>query len=1559
MMGIDDIIVGFAISYLAGSVPSLKELFKQGDDLSMQERMYKSYEKALKKWCANDEIRKRMAQQWFNDLNQFAEKGSCRNGCDMATMKDLAEIWAEEMRKDEVLAHYFIEDGINKIGDKINRLEEYLREREKKEEAHQIKRGLKEHKPVEGYIRRYCNAEKSENNFLYYALNIRQRHCMAEYVTGTLETNHNKFILYSSAQTGKTTELKQLCWELQQSGLYIPVMLEVRNNTQLKRDDLPNFRFTEGKEVVIVIDALDEVNGKKYEDLLEEIRGYAYDHPEIKTVLSCRSNYRRERQLDLFCELYLEELSTDDVREHINSELGKSNGLLSFIEENNLSEFVRNPFFLNVLIGANKDNCKQLPKNKAEVYKLFIEKSYMNETKQKNILTAEKHSFEDSVKLLERVALALSLMNVQTLNYDELKKCLDNNDHNVTECLRYDLLRNEDGQYSFKYNAFREWLVANYLYREGIEKAEQLAQHPNGRIKPEWYNIVVLWVSMYGNTDVEDVKSILKWLQKASLELVIYIDKGMIERDVRDSIFKGILLEYKSLGIRMSNILAQDYENLLDFAQSDETVRFIIDELRDASLGTAYYADLMCLCFFLKWEMLEQNNHNLVEELFQMLLSKTMEALNEAPKHDISLLYFDIEFFANKEYLERIFAVVGTSDHYEAIRSMLQLIGKADAADEYLDYMLEKEHLVCNQHEGSTTHIVSRSAVYSTLGKVNSLDGVKKVLAHTFKDSRGFYQDEWNEYSKMMKAILGKVAGFIKDGNVELINNLEKYYVNTFKDYCLMFDRDKNSQELLRLIRQCYLDAGCGERGRKQFYEDLNALYSPGNNVCEGKVNVQKTFSMAALWITCEDVKADFGKFSATDGYDMAKAAWYREIPLVEVANCARQLYKEVFPEPEAVVKQCERQKNSFDDFADYNVFKQVVLEMVSHLKDGMTRKEYRQKLEEVNYGYSQYALRFVSNFVDRNNRYDLNAIVQGIKDHDKYEAFFMNEISQLMTYPNPNITITDELKKRCVNCAKDIVVRLCEGVRVYYPKVAVGFLLNGYFEISEDLLPYLLDYADYSVTKKDFDNFYSNECLLFDYIIARVEYDVIAPIIVKKLQAIINNDCQLTYLFSKYIVENRVEKGYHLALQYAMSVKAWSGNILELLIKNRIQIEEIKNAIKPLATADKLLVYETLVRELGDVVWMRQQLEAEYKTCSGYPLKRALRLLTSIGSLDALDYLMVNSGLITDGDDFHFNYDNPNAISGLCYFIQYCKEKLFDGPFMLTSILASLERIAVKNEESLNEVKLYLRGLTQKGSQYKYLNRHILAFENKYYASYSGISDINKVIELINSCAPVEKEAISIVEDESDDVEGVLYISYNWESNSQQLVDHFCFVLDTERIGYKRDKKDCGYRNNIKEFMNAIRAGKTIVVVFSRAYLKSNYCMYELSGIMEDPAFEERILPVVMDDTLRGADFYKKLVSYWKKMLDEQQQLVAELKEIDPEKAEPEEEELEEIKAAYDVLPMVRKYLKWTVTENLESLSFTHFKTIVDKIKENWKKNNVIPSKQNHSDKLPIHNTK
>ena len=101
---------------------------------------------------------------------------------------------------------------------------------------------------------------------------------------------------------------------------------------------------------------------------------------------------------------------------------------------------------------------------------------------------------------------------------------------------------------------------------------------------------------------------------------------------------------------------------------------------------------------------------------------------------------------------------------------------------------------------------------------------------------------------------------------------------------------------------------------------------------------------------------------------------------------------------------------------------------------------------------------------------------------------------------------------------------------------------------------------------------------------------------------------------------------------------------------------------------------------------------------------------------------------------------------------------------------------------------------------------------------------------------------------------------------------------------------------------MNAIRAGKQVIVVLSWAYLYSQNCMYELTGILEDEHYKERILPVVMDDTIRSSLFYADLVGYWKGKKDEQEEMVRRLNEIDPNKTKPQADKLKVIETIYDL---------------------------------------------------------
>lgn len=1530
-MQMSELTLGFIASCIAGKLPSLGNIPSDVDKKSLKNHVEICFEEAMKRWCSSSIVRERIAQRKFPTIGQLQV---CYAGEDWKHYKYAVKIfvkaWADELEKDFDCVKYIQQFDATESEEQLELLIAFLGEEPSSEKPATGGRGRIWHEPVSGYIRRYCTSDHSDSDFLFYALGKKERHILADYVVGLECFPTNKYILYSSAQTGKTTDLKELCWELQESGLYIPFSYEVRNNTKLKRENLPVCKYYGEKEVVVVIDALDEVNGQKYEDLIEEIGGYAYDHPEMKVLLSCRSNYRRERQLEIFKDLYLEELGGGDAQAHIDKQLGKAKGrkLTKLIIENQLHDFAKNPFFLNVLIDAYKADSSKLPRTKAEIYQLFIEDSYRKEKQGKNVQTVTYHNFDESVFLLERVALGMSLMNVQTLNRDEMKVCLKSDDANLEECLRYDLLQKEDEErYSFKHNSFREWLVAHYLSREGLDKAKQMATHPNGRIKPEWYNIIMLWVTMYGKDQKKEVLAILDWLKNASLDLVIYIDRNMLDENVRTNVFKGLLLEYKSLGIRIANILSQDYTDLLDFGQSEDTLAFLADEVAASEVGTAYYADLMCLCYFLDWSVWEKRNRDLTEKLFVALEKKTKEALKTESSHDLSFLYFDNKFFTRADYLNRIYVIVKDSNHYEAIKSMIRLVDLADAVDDYLDYILEKEGYVHNQQDGTTTLVVSRTCIFTALSKVKSRNGVVKVLQHRFFGSRYAHSDEQEEYGKMMTAILGQVCKYIKDGDEELVETLENYYVGLFKDYHYQFDRDQHGQVLLQEFRTCYVNAGLREKGRDVFNARTGEIFRPRDDKEPKWDELHQIFSLAALWMTAEDVQADFGKMDSANEYDWAKAGWYREIPIPELAEYASRLLDEKFPKPDRNTGGRERRIKSFQDFAEYAVFKQIVLEMVSGMDEHTTRRAYGKRLRELEEGYNLYAFRFFLHYPKGEEHYDTDEIIKGIKNRDVYESFFMKEIVGMLEHPDPDLTISEDIVVRCRETAKNNVLKICEGkYPVFFYEDSLKQMLKGEFEIPTEKLVNLLDYGFIHISKKDEDNFFSREYSVFDYITEHVGEEQLSPLIVERLKKCVDKeDSRLSYPFAKYIVENGVEEGYDLALRFAFAGFSMSSNILEMLVKNGIKIEEIKAGTADMPVSDRLYCYLFLSRDAGQGDWVKQRLEAEFKTFEGYTLKRAVQQLLSMGSLEALDYLSSHTDIIRDGDDFHFTFDDTNAVPSLCYFIEYNDKHKMDAHFMLNSILTSLERIAIKDKDSLFEVKNELGLLTQKGKQFQYLNRYIIAFEDKYYAAYSGIGDIKEAMKMVD-----EDEVV----DEEWPEEEFVYISYNWESTSSVTVNYLCDVLKDNNIPYKRDREDCNYMDNIMEFMNAIRNGKTVIVVFGLRYMKSVNCMYELSGIMEHPDYVKRILPVVVDDAVRRTSFYISLAKHWKKKKDDKEKEVAKLKAIDAFLAEPEEKKLKEIEAIYKILPVIKDYIDWTNTENLNALCSSRFSSIIRKIR-------------------------
>ena len=100
------------------------------------------------------------------------------------------------------------------------------------------------------------------------------------------------------------------------------------------------------------------------------------------------------------------------------------------------------------------------------------------------------------------------------------------------------------------------------------------------------------------------------------------------------------------------------------------------------------------------------------------------------------------------------------------------------------------------------------------------------------------------------------------------------------------------------------------------------------------------------------------------------------------------------------------------------------------------------------------------------------------------------------------------------------------------------------------------------------------------------------------------------------------------------------------------------------------------------------------------------------------------------------------------------------------------------------------------------------------------------------------------------------IYISYAWGDNGtdggdsrEQAVDCLCEAFAQRGYHVVRDKQDMPYRKPIREFMNELAGATALIAVISEKYLRSPYCMYELTAAWDRGDFRHRIFPIVLPD--------------------------------------------------------------------------------------------------------------
>lgn len=109
------------------------------------------------------------------------------------------------------------------------------------------------------------------------------------------------------------------------------------------------------------------------------------------------------------------------------------------------------------------------------------------------------------------------------------------------------------------------------------------------------------------------------------------------------------------------------------------------------------------------------------------------------------------------------------------------------------------------------------------------------------------------------------------------------------------------------------------------------------------------------------------------------------------------------------------------------------------------------------------------------------------------------------------------------------------------------------------------------------------------------------------------------------------------------------------------------------------------------------------------------------------------------------------------------------------------------------------------------------------------------------------------------------IFLSYNW--HDEQIADKIDKHLSKfPNITVKRDVRDIGTWKSIKGFMKSIRQQDYAVLLISDFYLKSKNCMFEVTEIMKEQEYRDRIFPAVLECSIYEPLGRAKYIEYWQK---------------------------------------------------------------------------------------------
>jgi hypothetical protein len=377
-----------------------------------------------------------------------------------------------------------------------------------------------------------------------------------------------RIVILGTDGSGKSMELLETARQLQNArGHYIPIYL--RFNTYVDQDVdklLPKgWQGTKLNRLILLCDGLDEVQMDHANTARRKILAFSEDNPEIRMVLSCRTNFydlpdgKFRGTIAGFKVYRIHDITLQEAasyaREHFSVDDKK---FISEVNDNGLQDLIGRPFFLEILIKTFKKE-GVLFRDRSKIMKEALLTQYSNSLDHFNSVIRPPLTHPEIVATLTRIAFVMEAMGRNYLDdYEVYGLFFDPGIRERIKCMPAFNRNNATHQWQFDHNNLQEFLAGVVLQHRSYEKVLEAITLPGlERVKPTWSNTLSFYISTGPDHIVDKV---VEWVKMHDPEFVVRFENDIVADDKRDELAWNVFENYNIKGILMVSNKFSDEE---------------------------------------------------------------------------------------------------------------------------------------------------------------------------------------------------------------------------------------------------------------------------------------------------------------------------------------------------------------------------------------------------------------------------------------------------------------------------------------------------------------------------------------------------------------------------------------------------------------------------------------------------------------------------------------------------------------------------------------------------------------------------------------------------------------------------------------------------------------------------------------------------------------------------------------------------------------------------------------------------------------------------------------